>query len=432
MRSFCSWPTLAVVFFTVFTHGASIQADAAEGVETDRYVFAHFMMGIMANRQSSAEYDTDMQLAKATGIDAFALNIGTDSYTETQLNYAYESAAENGMKVFISFDFNWYSPTADAAKVGSLIKTYAERPAQLMVDNKAFVSTYNGDGLDVAAVKSAAGIDMFIAPNFHPDQTTDVSAVDGAFNWMGWDNDGNNRAPSASSNVTVAQSDETYTNWLGSKAYIAPVSPWFSTHYGPEVSYSKNWVFPGDLLWYNRWVEVLKLGPRFLEIITWNDYGESHYIGPLATNHTDDGASKWVNDMPHNGFRDVAKPFIAAYKAGATDPTSYVTEDKIVYWYRPTMKGLNCDATDNIGARPDGYDTMQDAVFVVALLKKAGKVTATSGAKSKTFDAPAGVSAWQLDMGVGPQMFSLERNGTQVLNDTSLRDITDACPCGCK
>jgi hypothetical protein len=32
---------------------------------------------------------------------------GTDPYTDTQLYYAYESAARNGMKVFISFDFNW-------------------------------------------------------------------------------------------------------------------------------------------------------------------------------------------------------------------------------------------------------------------------------------------------------------------------------------
>ncbi|KAF2658192.1 glycoside hydrolase family 71 protein [Lophiostoma macrostomum CBS 122681] len=134
--------------------------------------------------------------------------------------------------------------------------------------------------------------------------------------------------------------------------------------------------------------------------------------------------------MPHNGFRDLAKPFIAAYKAGATDPTKYITEDKIVYWYRPTPKGLNCDATDNIGARPDGYDSMQDAVYVVSLLKNAGKVKATSGSNSKSFDAPAGVSAWQVNMGVGQQVFSLERNGKQVFNGTSSRDITDTCPCG--
>lgn len=34
-----------------------------------------------------------------------------------------------------------------------------------------------------------------------------------------------------------------------------------------------------------------------LELVTWNDYGESHYIGPLSSPHYDDGNSKWCNDM---------------------------------------------------------------------------------------------------------------------------------------
>jgi hypothetical protein len=45
----------------------------------------------------------------------------------------------------------------------------------------------------------------------------------------------------------------------------------FSTHFGPEVPYSKNWVFPGDLLWYSRWQEILVEQPEYIEIVTWND-----------------------------------------------------------------------------------------------------------------------------------------------------------------
>lgn len=64
-------------------------------------------IGIVSDRTSSSDFDADMQRAKALGIDALALNIGVDPYTDTQLGYAYESAANNDMKVFISFDFNW-------------------------------------------------------------------------------------------------------------------------------------------------------------------------------------------------------------------------------------------------------------------------------------------------------------------------------------
>ncbi|KAH7128222.1 alpha-1,3-glucanase/mutanase [Dendryphion nanum] len=444
MRSFISYSSLAAGLFLALANAAPYNPVLQRQNAGDRLVFAHFMMGIVPNRKAATDYDMDMKLAKEAGIDAFALNIGTDTYTEQQLNYAYDSAAKHGMKLFISFDFHWFSPTGAAADVGKLIKAFGSKPAQLRVDNKVFVSSFVGDGLNVAAVRAAAGVDIYFAPNFSPEATPNPASIDGALNWIAWDSDGRNKAPKPGQNLTVAQGDAKYTKWLGNKGYIASVSPWFFTHYGPEVSYSKNWVFPGDLLWYNRWNEIIKLDqkPRFIEILTWNDFGESHYIGPLASKHTDDGNSKWVNDMPHSGWLEMAKPFIAAYKANSKTPASYIKEDKLVYWYRPTLKSANCDATDTTMAdvpnpgenyfkgRPNGYETMSDAVFVVALLKEGGKVTVGSGKNTKTFEAPAGASAWQVEMGVGKQTFVLQRGGKQILGETSLRDVTDTCPCG--
>lgn len=140
-------------------------------------------IGIVGDRNSAADYDSDMQRAKSLGIDAFALNIGVDGYTDAQLGYAYESASKNGMKVFISFDFNWYSPSSGASAVGAMIAKYGKLPAQLMVNGKVFASSFAGDGLDVAAMRSAAGVEVFWAPNFHPGQS-DASLVDGALNWL--------------------------------------------------------------------------------------------------------------------------------------------------------------------------------------------------------------------------------------------------------
>ena len=91
---------------------------------------------------------------------------------------------------------------------------------------------------------------------------------------MGWPNNGANKAPSSSSNLTVRDGDVAYMNALAGKDYIAPASPWFFTHYGPEVSYSKNWVFPAEGQWVQRWQDLLGLGARFVEIVSWNDYGK--------------------------------------------------------------------------------------------------------------------------------------------------------------
>lgn len=398
-------------------------------------------MGIVGERKSAADYDGDMQRAKAVGIDAFALNIGVDPYTDTQLGYAYESAAANGMKVFISFDFNWFS-TSDAAKVGQMIGQYGAKPGQLIVDGKVFASSFAGDGLNVPTLRASAGVEVFWAPNFHPELTPDPKDLDAALNWMGWDSNGNNKAPNGAGNVTVADGDDTYTKWLGGKPYIAPVSPWFSTHFGPEVPYSKNWVFPGDDLWYKRWNEIVALQPRFVEIVTWNDYGESHYIGPLSSSHYDDGNSKWTNDMPHDGWLDMAAPFIAAYKAGSTGVADHITDDQLIYWHRPHAKSVDCDSTDTtmvaaqnssgnyFQGRPDGWESMKDHLFVVSLLTAPGTVSVTSGDNTQTFDAPAGASVFEVTMGLGQQQFALSRDSKEIFSGTSLKEVTDGCICG--
>ena len=405
-------------------------------------------VGIVGDRTSAADYDDDMKRAKALGIDAFALNIGVDSYTHTQLGYAYESAANNDMAVFISFDFNWYN-TGQASDVGQMIAEYGIKDAQLTVDGgKVFASSFAGDGLDVSTLRStvssaASGMEVYFAPNFHPGQG-DFSQLDGALNWLGWPNNGNNKAPNGSGNVTVQDGDSAYKQALGDKGYIAPVSPWFSTHFGPEVSYSKNWVFPSDTLWFDRWNEIVALKSRFLEIITWNDYGESHYIGPLASKHYDDGNSKWTNDMPHGGWLDMSKPFIGAYKAGDSDVTSYIDNEEVIYWYRQNKRDLNCDATDTtmvdasnssgnyFKGKPNGWETMKDLVYVVTLLKDAATLEVHSGDQSQTFQAEAGAHVFSVPMGIGKQTFAVTRNGVAVdgLSGDSLKDITNTCSCG--
>lgn len=182
-----------------------------------------------------------MQRAKELGIDAFALNIGVDPYTDQQLGFAYQSAANNDMKVFISFDFNWYH-TNQGTQVGQKIAQYATTypKSQLYVDGKIFASSFAGDGVDVNAIRTAAGAPIFWAPNFHPEQGTNFSAIDGALNWMvcflmlpseqfgrlthciqAWPNNGNNKAPTPDRNVTVEEGDEAYIKALAGKPYIA-------------------------------------------------------------------------------------------------------------------------------------------------------------------------------------------------------------------
>jgi hypothetical protein len=138
----------------------------------------------------------------------------------------------------------------------------------------------------------------------------------------------------------------------------------------------------------------------------------------------------------------MAKPFIAAWKAGASSVNKYITTDELIYWYRVAPKNLNCDATDTTMApannasgnyfngRPNGWETMSDSVFIVNLLTAAGTVSVNSGGTAYTFDAPAGASAFSVPFSVGSQAFSLTRKGKSILSGTSLRQILNVCPCG--
>ncbi len=74
--------------------------------------------------------------------------------------------------------------------------------------------------------------------------------------------------------------------------------------------YRKNWLWRSDSLWFDRWVHVMYLQPEYVEIITWNDFGESHHIGPLRANayvafdSTHGNAPfNYALDRPHDGWR---------------------------------------------------------------------------------------------------------------------------------
>ncbi|KAJ6565889.1 putative alpha-1,3-glucanase/mutanase [Mycena vulgaris] len=349
-----------------------------------KLVFCHFMIDITSDRGSAAGYDDDMRRAKVLGIDAFALNIGTDPYTNQQLGFAYESANNNGMKVFVSFDFNWYN-TGQGSAVGAKIAQFAGLPAQLFVTARHFRH------------RSPEMVPVYFAPNFHPGQG-DFGAIDGALNWFGWPNNGNNKAPSGGLTVTVNSEDQSYLATLGGKGCIALASRWFSTHFGPEV-------FPGDLLWYMRWVKIrellsnLALKSTFVEIVA---YGESHYIGPLSSPHTDDGGSKSVNDMPHGGWLDMAKlPSIHSPPATRSS-TGTAARPKPSTATRPTRD----------------RQRLRRYRVIINLSRNSRRQLGRGGVHVLC------------NFHVGSQSFMPNRNGAQVMTATSLELIQNVCPCG--
>jgi glucan endo-1,3-alpha-glucosidase len=219
-----------------------------------------------------------------------------------------------------------------------------------------------------------------------------------------------------------------------------PVSPWFSTHFN-----SKNWVFVCEQLITDRWNQILALQPQLVEIISWNDFGmssrpdscrlmwllsrvtetgESHYISGPQPNHSDDGSSQWAAGMPHDAWRRIMKPYIAADKAGASVPT--VDTDGLVYWYRPTPKDTRC--TNDTLPAPNGINLLSDVVFVTTMLTASATLTVTSGSLAPvSINVGAGIVTSNFTMGVGTQTFAVSRNGAKILGGDGGLKIASTC-----
>ncbi|KZW03361.1 glycoside hydrolase [Exidia glandulosa HHB12029] len=419
---------ISFLSLTLFALGTAASVVPLQKRATPKLVFAHFMVGILGTTYTLQDWVNDINLAKATGIDAFALNIGTDSFTDTQLSLAYTAANANGFKLFISFDFA-ASPgfgTNFQTEVVPRLQTYAPNGANVVWNNKALVSTFSGDGFDWSGVRSAVSTQLEIIPFY---QAANINpSIDGLFNWQAWPS-ANNQPVNTPMNTSA---DVFYKSQLNGKPYMMNVSPWFYTHYSPQ-SFNKNFLFKSDTLLIDRLNQVLQIQPDLLEIATWNDYGESHYIGPLHEDRPQlyspasngESAASWVSGFPHDAWRDIIKPYIAAYKnGGAVQISSF----EIVYWYRPFPKAISC--SDPRLGPPTGSNIPDDAVWAAVLAPTAGTVlTISVGGFSSNFTVPAGVNYFEGNFAAGQPSFTLKQNGNTILSGTASKAIqTSNCP----
>nr|XP_019045434.1 hypothetical protein I302_05824 [Kwoniella bestiolae CBS 10118]OCF24364.1 hypothetical protein I302_05824 [Kwoniella bestiolae CBS 10118] len=395
-------------------------------INSEKKVFAHFMIGIVY-AYTLESWLEDIALAKSKGIDGFALNIGLDSYSQPQLDLAYKAAEQSGDFVcFISFDFNWYT-VDNVTGVSDMMKRYNDLPAQFKVDGKPFVSSFIGDGFDWAAVSQGCGQEIYAVPFWAPTQeNADNKGLSGLFSWTAWASKDNGPIDAP---LTTIQ-DEAYINVVtkANKAYMAPVSTWFFTHFGKEVPYSKNWLFKSENLWKERWDQILELGDKlnFLELVTWNDYGESHNLRNWGGLHSDDGCSKWAEGLDHLPMLDLSIPYIKAWKSGAKTPI--VERDQVFYWYRPHLKSAECDASDNYGSKPDGWDIVSDSIFVTTMTKLGGTLKVTSGSNQPVMKlVEPGVQSIEVPMGAGKQVFEFSTLSGGYQKGEATVDVSDQC-----
>lgn len=379
---------------------------------------------------SPGDWASDIALAKAAKIDGFAMNIAAgDPNTDSILAAAYAAAETAGdFTMFLSFDYLSMG-TWNAVQVINKINQYKFSSAQFHYQGKPLVSTFEGVGNtgDWAGIKGST--DCFFVPDWSSlgpaGFASHLGTADGAFSWDAW--------PQGAADKTVA-ADEAWMEVLGGKPFMMPVSPWFYTNL---PNWGKNWLWRGDDLWNDRWQDIVRMQPALVQILSWNDFGEAHYIGPIHKGGIPAGA-KYVDGMPHEAWLKFLPYYIDAYKSGNSTSVDGC-EEAITYWYK-LNPGRSGSAGGTTGNNPDqGQPAIapqvvsQDKVFLSVLVAQPSDVMVSIGGGHSTplRARHCGINHFSVPLNgqTGAVDIKVMRDGHEIVSTIGPK-ITNACKDG--
>jgi glucan endo-1,3-alpha-glucosidase len=368
----------------------------------------------MVGSISECQAVTDVEQAQAMGIDAFALNVvtSTEAWSNNAIKALFDAAYGTGFKLFFSFDMSRFASPTDAIP---LLQQWQSNSSYYKPNGIAYTSTFQGGTKTFGYTTPNAGwqakfkdalaslaIPTFFVPAFDDSPVDPASffktfpVVDGLFAWE-------NSWPLASAgkvNVSSAR-DQAYLTAAkaAGKKYMMGISAVQYKH----MNINNNRYRRGGLNLALRIPQILSLGPDYVQIQTWNDAGESQYIGPIwpdAVGGTN--INTYTDNYDHSGWQILLTPFIKAYKAGIKDvslvvPTGSATVQG-VFWHSTLLSTATCK-NDTIGP-PCGRENIQDTINVAVLVAKGVtgvKVLVYSGGKQvATYAAVQGLNAWEV------------------------------------
>ncbi|KGO66152.1 Glycoside hydrolase, family 71 [Penicillium expansum] len=355
-------------------------------------------------------WEDEINLARAAHIDGFALNFGSGVPYDVAILKAVIAANKVGFKFVFSFD-------------------YAGKP---------LVSTFEGSANAVDWVEIKAAVDCFFMPDWSSLGAKDALALktaDGLFNWAAW--------PWGNTDMDTYV-DASYLDYLerdDGKPYMMPVSPWFYTNL---PGYNKNWLWRGDNLWRDLWEEVMVVQPDLVQIISWNDFGESHYIGPLPKGdykafEVGKAPYDYITGMPHDAWRKLLPYWIDTYKKGKAS----ISEELVVGWYRPNPAaacnsgGTSGNTAQQLQIEFDPAEVAQDIIVFSAVLASDASISVMVGGvalPAKWENKPSGgVGVYHGSVAYGGNRgavkITISRSGNTIASFTGT-DITTSCPDG--
>ncbi|KAI1772010.1 glycoside hydrolase family 71 protein [Hypoxylon cercidicola] len=361
-----------------------------QSIVESKLVFAHYMVGTVDPNTKHAQQDIDGAIN--VGFDAFALNVGNPGadWASNTVQQLFDYAETRPFKLFFSFDF--YG-NGDINQHQALFARFKDHPAHLKYgsNNLPVVSSYSGGSIGPDAWRNFKTTNnVYLIPNPEADGNYYSNpsrffqswgdAVDGVFSWeTAWPDTSDTpvNVSSARDEAVKAAAD------AAGKTYVMGLSSLQYKHCCGD-----SWYRAGETNLPERMEQILSVSPEFAEVITWNDAGESHYIGPCWAEGLTPEILQYGNSdtMPHDGWQGVIGSFVDAFKAGAGAGAAMRPRNGRfagALWHRGVLTSSSSSCG---GDRPRGAGAAVDAVNYAVVLpagsSSAGlRVRVTSGGR---------------------------------------------------
>ncbi|WP_394825613.1 endo-1,3-alpha-glucanase family glycosylhydrolase [Pendulispora albinea] len=203
-----------------------------------------------------------------------------------------------------------------------------------------------------------------------------------------------------------------YTN--DGRAGLAQLKSWGDANgvpYSPPVSHTDN--RPADSIstetagfksQYNSWTAAIDSGVKMVQILTWNDHGEGHALRP--------------NTATQYAFYDLTAYYATWFK---TRRKPAIVRDVLYYAHRMHKSTERPDPQKQpaITASKNNVPFV-DRVFVLGMLKSAGRIQITSGGVASKADVAAGLQFVEAPLAANDRpQFQLSRSGAVVTSFSS-------------
>lgn len=397
------------------------------GQQPEHKVFAHYMVCCPFHSADIAGFKKDILDAQAAGIDGFALNCGgwfRESNYKTKSRAMYDAAAElgTGFKLFFSCDGCCGNNDSVAR---DMVRSFGRLPAQFIYKGKIFFSSWAfGDETlwrtKFATLLKKEGYDVYVVPYLYTkpsSETPDSSLiVQNCNSWWKDVFDGYFYFGAAGLPNQINESSRIYSKTWHSlnKTYMAPLSP---TYWGRVQKNGRRYFeySAGEGL-ESQWNTIIASQPDWVEIVTWNDPGESYIcMGPgdnMAQIYGSPAARNSSFIKPHMGYLKLSRYFSDWYKTGVKPP---ITTNTLCYFYRTHPKDAVA-SDDPMGPVTRRFGTVEDVIYISTITKDQLEVRVTTGGKQHNVVMAPGIHHARIPFSVGNQHVEAYKKGIKVID----------------